>query len=308
MLRVTFLGTSSARPTVSRNTSALAVQRGSDLLLFDCGEGTQRQMLRYGSGFSVKEIYVTHMHADHYLGTFGLLRTMGLQGRESEIRIFAPADGVRLLEQVIALEVDELPFPVEIRGLAPSESVRHEGYEIVAFSVDHRGPSLGYALKEFERPGQFFPERARELGVPEGPLFGRLQRGHAICLDDGSEVRSEDVMGPARAGRSLVYTGDTRPCDGTIEAARGCDLLIHEATFSEEELERAARTGHSTAGEAAEVAAAAGAQRLVLTHLSARYSERPHVLEREARRKCPDSCEVVVAYDGLSVEVSLSDD
>ncbi len=307
MLRVVFLGPASARPTISRNTSALAVHREGDLHLFDCGEGTQRQMLRFGVGFSVRDIYLTHLHADHYLGTFGLLRTMGLQGREEAIRIFAPAESVDTLRQLIRLEVDELPFDLEIEGVEPDDSIRHEGYSITAFGAEHQGPALGYVLREDERPGRFYVERAKELGVPEGPLFGRLQRGHPVCVDDGSEVRPADVMGPTRPGRVLVFTGDLRPSQATIEAASGADLLIHEATFSEADVERAERTGHSTAREAAEVASAAGVKRLVLTHFSARYSERPYVLEREARRAA-SGLAITVAFDGLSVEVPLQDE
>ncbi len=307
MFRVVFLGTASARPTVSRNTSAVAVQREGDFFLFDCGEGTQRQMMRYGVGFTVKEIYLTHMHADHYLGTIGLLRTMSLQGRDVPLRMYTPPGGDQLLEQAVGFELEELGFPVEISPLAPSAAVRHGGYQIVAYDASHTGGANGYALREDDRPGRFFPERARELGVPEGPLFGRLQRGEVIRTPDGRKVAPADVMGPSRPGRTLVYTGDTRPCAATIEAAKGCDLLIHEATFSEEETERAERTGHSTARQAAEVARRAGARRLILTHLSARYSERPQVLEREARRVCGEECEVAVAYDGMTVELPLSD-
>ncbi len=307
MLRVVFLGTSSARPTVSRNTSALAVQRGGDMYLFDCGEGTQRQMLLYGVGFSVREIYLTHMHADHYLGTSGLLRTMGLQGREETLKIFAPEEGVPILKQVIGLEVEELPFLLEIVGVDADASIAHDGYSIDAYEVDHRGKAFGYVLREEVRPGRFYPERARELGVSEGPLFGRLQQGEVIQLDD-REIRPEQVMGPPRPGRSVVYTGDTRPCRATVDAADGCDLLIHEATFTDEELERATRTGHSTARQAAEMAVEAGARRLALTHLSARYSERPYVLEREAKKICQSACEVVVANDGTAIEVPFADE
>ena len=308
MLGVTFLGTSSARPTVTRNTSALAVQREGELYLFDCGEGTQRQMMQYGVGWRIKEIYLTHMHADHYLGTFGLLRTMSLQDREEPLTIYTPPGGEDLLKEAVSLEMEELSFPVEIVALERGGPVCRDGYSIIAYRASHPGGASGYVLKEDERPGRFFPERARKLGVPEGPLFGRLQRGEPVSLDDGREVMPEQVMGPPRPGRTLVYTGDTRPCDETVEAAAGSDLLIHEATFSEEEAERAAHTGHSTAKQAAEIAERAGASRLVLTHLSARYSERPFVLEKEAKRACGGACDVAVAYDGLSIEIPLREE
>jgi ribonuclease Z len=288
MLRVLFIGTSSARPTVSRNTSALSIQREGDLYLFDCGEGTQRQMMRYGVGFTVKEIYLTHLHADHYLGTVGLLRTMSLQGREEPLKIYAPPGGDTLLSQAVGLELEELAFPVEIGPLKPDAEVRHSDYAISAFRVSHPGGANGYVVRE-----------------DEGPLFGRLQRGETVRLEDGREVRPEQVMGKARPGRTVVYTGDTRPCDATVEVARDCDMLIHEATFSEEEFERAQRTGHSTAKQAGEIAKRAGARQLVLTHFSARYSERAFVLEREAKRAC--ECDVVAAYDGLGIEVPLTE-
>ncbi len=307
MLRVVFLGTSSARPTVARNTSALIVQREGELYLFDCGEGTQRQMMRFGVGFSVKDIYLTHLHADHYLGTTGLLRTMSLQGREQPMRIFCPPGGVELLEAAAGLEMEELPFELEILALEPRAEVRHDGYSITAFKADHPGGANGYVLREDVRPGRFYPERARELGVPEGPLFGRLQRGEPVRLDDGREVKPDQVMGLPRPARTLVYTGDTRPSSVTVDAAKDCDLLIHEATFSEEEVERAARTGHSTARQAGEIAKRAGARRLILTHLSARYSERAFVLEREAKKACSRSCELAVAYDGLKIEIPHHD-
>ncbi len=305
MLRVVFMGTASARPTVSRNTSAIAVQREGDLHLFDCGEGTQRQMMRYGVGFTVQAMYLTHMHADHYLGTVGLLRTMSLQGRTEPLRIYTPPGGEQLLTQAVGLELEELSFPVEIGALEPPAAVRQSGYEIAAYLANHPGGANGYVLREDERPGKFHPEQALELGVPAGPLFGRLQRGEVIRTPGGREVTPDEVLGPSRPGRTVVYTGDTRPCEATVEAAQGCDLLIHEATFSEEEAERAQRTGHSTAQQAGEIARRAGARHLVLTHLSARYSERPHVLEREARQACSGTCEVTVAYDGMTVELEL---
>lgn len=282
------------------------MQRGGDLYLFDCGEGTQRQMMRFAIGFTVREIYLTHMHADHYLGTVGLLRTMSLQDREAPLTVYTPPGGDALLSKAVGFELDELAFRVDIRPLAPGQAVRHSDYVIAAYSVSHPGGANGYLLREDDRPGRFFPARARELGVPEGPMFGKLQGGEVVVLQDGREIRPEQVMGPPRPGRHVVYSGDTRPCDATVEVARGCDMLIHEATFSDEDGERATRTGHSTAAQAGEIAKRCGARQLVLTHLSARYSERPYVLEREAKRTC-GGCKVVVAYDGLCLEVPLRD-
>ncbi len=299
MIRITFLGTAASRPTVGRNVSALMLQREGETLLFDCGEGTQRQMMRYGTGFAMADIFFTHLHADHFLGLTGLLRTLGLQVREEPVRLWAPPGGGRVLQAAVNLGVDRVPFPVEIRELEPDEELQRPGYRIVAFKPQHGVSALGYALVEDERLGRFHPERARELGVPEGPLFGRLHKGEAVEVE-GRVIRPEEVVGPPRPGRRIVLSGDTRPCRRTAEMARGADLLIHEATFGDEEAERARGTGHSTAREAAQVAKRAGVERLVLTHLSARYADDPRILEREAREVFPN---VTVAYDGLDLEI-----
>lgn len=304
MLRLTFLGTASSRPTVSRNVSSIAIQREGRSYLFDCGEGTQRQMMRYGVGFGVEAIFITHLHADHYLGVTGLLRTLSLQGRTEEIVLWGPPGSHGTLRRLAELGGDRFTFPVKFRELPPGESVDYEGFRFQAFKTEHTPESVGFALVEESRLGRFDVERALELGVPEGPLFGRLHRGETVRLPDGRRVGPEEVVGPARPGRKVVYTGDTRPCEATVEAARSADLLVHEATFDERERARAVDTGHTTALQAAEVAAAAGARRLILTHLSARYSERPRDLLREARRAFE---RVRVARDGDVVEVPFPD-
>lgn len=301
---MTFLGTAASRPTVGRNVSALALQRESELMLFDCGEGTQRQMMRFGTGFSIDDIFFTHMHADHFLGVIGLLRTLGLQGREETMRLWGPPGSRAVLEQAVHLGVERVPFEVGIEELRPGDAVQREGYRIACYRSQHGVRSIGYALIEDERLGRFNPDRARELGVPEGPAFGRLHRGEAVEVE-GRLVRPEDIVGPPRPGRRVVYTGDTRPCRATVEIAREADLLIHDATFARDEADRARSTGHSTAREAADVAKRACARRLVLTHLSARYAEDPRALEREARAVFPAT---TVAYDGLQIEVPFRDD
>lgn len=302
-MRVTFLGTAASRPTVGRNVSSLLLQREGELFLFDCGEGTQRQMMRYATGFGVHDIFFTHLHADHFLGVTGLLRTMGLQAREETMRLWAPRGGGAILEQAVQLGVERVPFAVEIEELEPGQSVARGDFEIVPYAVQHGTRALGYAVVEQPRLGRFDVERARALGVPEGPLFGRLHRGESVEVE-GRTIHAADVVGAPRAGRRVVYSGDTRPCRATVEQARDADLLVHDATFSEEEAERARATGHSTAREAAEVAKRAGARRLVLTHLSARYADDVRPLEREAREVF---AETRVAYDGLVVEVPFAD-
>lgn len=303
-LRITFLGTSAAAPTVQRNVSGLFVKRAGQSFLFDCGEGSQRQMIRFGTGFSIDAAFFTHFHADHYLGVIGFLRTLGMYGRTEPLTLYGPRPAASLLPRAIGLGVDELPWPVSIVEIEAGTALRGDGYRIEAFETDHRTPSLGYALIEEPRPGRFDVEAARGLGVPEGPMFGRLQRGERVELPDGRVIEPEMVVGPARSGRRVVISGDTRPCEATAAAAKGADLLIHEATFGDDEIERAVETRHSTAREAAQIARAAGAKRLVLTHLSNRYSGDPSILLKQASEEF-GACEV--AEDGQVIELPLAD-
>ncbi len=299
MIRVTFLGTSASRPTVGRNVSAISVQREGETMLWDCGEGTQRQMMRFGTGFGISSIFVTHLHADHYLGLIGLARTLALQGRTELLTVYGPPGSRATLLEALHLGVARVGFPIECVELGAGDRVRRDEFDILAFDVRHGVPAVGYALVEHDRLGRFDVERARALGVPEGPLFGRLHRGEPIEVD-GRTVHASDVVGPARRGRRVVYTGDTRPVRSTVEVAEGAELLIHDATFGVDEAERARATFHSTAIEAAGVARDAGVARLAVTHISARYSANPAPLEREAAQRFP---EARVAHDGLSIEI-----
>jgi ribonuclease Z len=300
LLKLLFLGTSAARPTVERSVSALAVVREGETLLFECGEGTQRQMMRYGVGFGLSDIFFTHFHADHFLGVIGLVRTLGLQGRTDPMRCYGPKGAKRLLTSALNLGVERVPFEVEVVELEADSALHRGEYDILTFAADHGGNALGYVLVEKDRLGKFDPARAKEAGVPEGPLWGRLQRGEAVTLEDGRLVEPDAIVGAPRPGRKVVYTGDTRPCKATIEAAIGADVLVHEATFSLEEADRAKETDHSTAHEAAEVARMARARRLVLTHVSARYSRDAGPLLEEAQAVF---AETVVARDGMEIEV-----
>ena len=304
-LNIRLLGTSASRPTVERNVSSLAVHREGETLMFDCGEGTQRQMMRWGVSFALEDIFFTHMHADHLLGVVGLMRTMALQGRTERLRLWGPRGSARVLKRAESLGFERTTFPVEIIELESNQRVERTGYAIVAFPVDHRGSaSVGFAIVEEERKGRFSPDLARELGIPEGPLWGQIHRGQAVTLDDGRVIEPSVLVGEKRAGRTVVITGDTRPCAATIDAARGADLLIHESTFGDEEAERAVETGHSTAREAAQVAREAGVRRLLLTHFSARYSRDAIELEREARQVF---AETKVGKDGMEIEVPFAD-
>jgi ribonuclease Z len=300
MLTVTLLGTSAAVPSVERNVAALAIQREGETILFDCGEGTQRQMMRYGVSFAFREIFFTHYHADHMLGVTGLLRTMGLQDRTAPVTLYGPRGAQRLLGAAVSLGIERNRFDVEILEVAPGQTLGRGDYDIVVFETDHRADTIGYALVEHTRLGRFNPARARELGIPEGPLWGRLHKGDAIELPDGRRVEPAELVGEPRPGRKVVYTGDTRPCASVVTAASGSDLLVHEATFGEDERDRAIETGHSTAAQAAEVARQAGVRRLVLTHVSPRYSREAPELLAEAKAVFP---ETIVARDGLTLDV-----
>ena len=310
MLSVTFLGTSAARPTVERNVSATAIVREGETLLFECGEGTQRQMMRYGVSFTLSDIFVTHFHADHFLGVVGLVRTLGLQGRTEPMRLYGPKGAKRILGAALTLGVERAPFEVDVEELKPGDAVERKGYQVLAFDTEHGRASVGYALVEHRRLGRFDPDKARATGIPEGPLWGRIHKGESVEVPgpggsaDRRIVKPEELVGPPRSGRKVVYSGDTRPCESVVQASEGADLLIHEATFGDEEKDRAKETEHSTATEAAQVALAARVRKLVLHHLSARYSADADVLLQQARAVFP---ETVVARDGMTIEVPFSD-
>jgi ribonuclease Z len=284
-LDLVFLGTSASAPTASRGTAATLVRRGGDRLLVDCGEGTQRQLLRSDVGLvDLEHVFLTHLHADHVLGLPGMLKTFGLRGREVAITVYGPR-GTRSLLGALGVVVGRVAYPLDVVELGPGESIGMKDYRIDTFAVAHRTTAVGYALREDERPGRFDVAAADALGVPSGPLRGALQRGEPVTLPDGRVVRPEDVLGGARRGRTVVITGDTAPAASVVEAAAGADVLVHEATFLAEERSRARETGHSTAGEAALAAREADVGLLALTHLSARYP--PSAVAEEARELFP---------------------
>lgn len=300
-LSIRFLGTSASRPTVERNVSSVALIREGETLMFDCGEGTQRQMMRYGISFSLSDIFFTHMHADHILGVTGLLRTLALQGRTEAMNLYGPPGSEKMLWRAITLGSEKQHFPITVFELTPETPLKRQGYSVIPFNVEHGDrTALGFHIAEETRLGRFNPEKAREMGIPEGPLWGKIHKGEPVRLDNGREIKPSELVGPTRPGRRVVMTGDSRPSEGTVAAATGADLLIHEATFAEEEVQRALETGHSTAREAAEVAAKAGVKRLVLTHVSARYSRDTTELEREARGIFPAT---TIARDGMEIDV-----
>ena len=305
-LSLRFLGTSASRPTVERGLSSVALTREGETMLFDCGEGTQRQMMRWGVGFTLADIFFTHFHTDHFLGALGLLKTLALQGREEPLRIWGPRGATSLFKRAEGLGNEKLTFPLTVSEVEPGTPIKRTEYELRPFAVEHRnGAAVGYALVEYERRGRFDPDQARALGIEEGPLWGRIHKGEAISLPDGRVVQPSELVGPTRPGRTVVITGDTRPCAATIEAATGADLLVHEATFGDEDAARAAETMHSTAREAATVAKMAGVRTLVLTHFSARYSRNTSDLATEARDVYAGT--LVMAKDGMEIEVPYRD-
>jgi ribonuclease Z len=301
-LDLVFLGTAGSMPTAQRAPAALLVRRGGDRLLFDCAEGTQRQLLRSSVGLvELGEIFVTHFHADHILGLPGLFKTFSLRGRERPLEVHGPRGLVDLLGSLKRV-VGKLSYEVRVVELEPGDVLEREGYRLAAFEVAHGVPAVGWSLIEATRPGRFDVETADALGVPSGPARGALQRGESVTLPDGRVVSADQVLGPPRPGRKIVITGDTAPSESVVEAAWGAEVLVTEATFSEEELERAQETMHQTAAQAAGIAQRANIGLLALTHLSNRYFG-PEIA-REAREIFPDT---VVPRDFDVVEVPFAE-
>jgi ribonuclease Z len=291
-LSLFFAGTAGSVPSARRGLPALLLRAGGDRMLFDCGEGTQQQLLRSVGLPELDAVFLTHFHLDHWLGLLGMVKTFDLRARERPLTLYGPP-GLRGLIEAMRPVIGRTAYPLRLVELEPHEEVRFGGYLIAAFPVEHRVTAYGYAFVEEDRPGRFDAEAARALGVQEGPDFGRLQRGETV---DG--VRPEQVVGPARPGRRIVISGDTRPCQTTEVYAHGADVLVHEATFLEDERDRARETAHSTAAQAAELARDAGVRLLALTHLSTRYF--PRDVRDEARATFPGT---IVPRDFDAIDV-----
>jgi ribonuclease Z len=304
-LQIIFLGTAASIPTLSRALPSVVVKRKGEVLMFDCGEGVQRQMIRAGVGFHRKmKIFVTHMHGDHVLGLPGLLQTMSLLDRQRELEIYGPV-GIKAFVKAIEKTVQfVLTFPVEIHEIRKKETICEEKeYEVQAAETDHVIPSWAYALIEKPRPGRFDPKKAESLGIPEGPLWSKLQHGEKVKTPRGDIVSPNQAIGVPRPGRKIVYSGDTRPTKNLLQLAKGADLLIHEATLENELKEKAQEDGHSTPAQAATIAKKAGVKRLVLTHVSSRYKNTKNLLE-QARKIFPQSD---VAEDLMEIDVLLEE-
>ena len=291
-LSLFFAGTAGSVPTARRGLPAVLMRRGGDRLLFDCGEGTQQQLLRSVGLPELDVIFITHYHLDHWLGIIGILKTFDLRGRERPLTVYGPP-GLRALLDAMRPAWGRVTYPLSLEELDPHEEVAFDGYVVAPFPVEHRVRAYGYAFAEDDRPGRFDAETAARLGVTPGPDFGRLQAGETV-----NGVTPDQVLGAPRRGRRIVYTGDTAPCQATEVFAHEADLLVHESTFLDDELARARETGHSTARQAAEVATAAGVKLLALTHLSTRYF--PRDIRDEARAVFPHT---LVPRDFDTIEV-----
>src|SRR3972149_2859208 len=304
-LRVVFLGTSGAIPTLQRSLPAVLIQRGNEQLLFDCGEGVQRQMIRAKVGFHKKmKVVLSHLHGDHVLGLPGLLQTMALMDRTKKVEVYGPEGTVSFLKCVSETLRFGLTFQVEVHEVRDDGVVCSENdYTVEAAWANHVTPSLAYAFLEKPRPGKFYPEKAAALGVPKGLLWSKLQHGESVAVLDGRVVKPEEVAGQARRGRKIVYSGDTRPFKGFAKFATRADLVVHEATFDDALVEKAKLDGHSTPSQAALQAKRAKAKMLVLTHVSARYTDAALLLE-QAKKVFPNT---VVAEDFMVLELPLGE-
>ena len=291
-LSLFFAGTAGSVPTARRGLPALLLRAGGDRILFDCGEGTQQQLLRSIGLPELDVVFLTHYHLDHWLGILGILKTFDLRGRERPLTVYGPP-GLRALLDAMRPAWGRVSYPLSLEELDPHEEVAFDGYVVAPFPVEHRVRAYGYAFAEDDRPGRFDAETAVRLGVTPGPDFGRLQAGETV-----NGVTPDQVVGEPRRGRRIVYSGDTAPCQATEVFAHEADLLVHESTFLDDELARARETGHSTARQAAEIAGAAGVRLLALTHLSTRYF--PRDIRDEARAVFPDT---LVPRDFDTIEV-----
>ncbi|MDD1752315.1 MAG: ribonuclease Z [Methanotrichaceae archaeon] len=305
MLTVTFLGTAGSLPTPERNPSAIMINREGELILLDCGEGTQRQMMRARTGMMrLNYIFITHLHADHILGIPGLIETMAFQGREQPLVIAGPVHTIELVEKLSSICFLARDFDVRAMDLEPGEVIRMNGYQVESLETHHSVPSLGFSLVEDRRLGKFNRDAAVALGIPSGPSFGKLQRGQSIKINS-ILIQPEQVMGQSRPGRKIVYSGDTRPCWAVELASCNADLLIHDGSLADDMAEWARETKHSTAGEAARLAKRANVRQLVLTHISPRYSEDLTPLLKDSRSIFENT---LLAEDLMKLDIKLRDE
>jgi len=301
-LSIIFLGTGGSWPTVKRNVTSIALKRGSEILLFDCGEGTQRQFQKSNLSYmQISKIFISHFHGDHFLGLPGLIQTMQLNDREKPLHIYGPQGIDTLVDQLLSLGFFKPKYNIYSHTVEGNDSIEFNDYSIQVLSVKHNIPALAFCVQEKKRPGKFNKAKALSLGVPEGPLFSKLQRGYSIVLESGKKIASKEVLGPPRLGRKIVYSGDTKPDDQLVKFSKKADVLIHEATFDSELKDISLEYGHSTAYQAAEIAKKAQVERLFLTHISPRYLEKK-IIENDARKIFKNA---IVPDDFSVIEVKL---
>ncbi|MFQ5909946.1 MAG: ribonuclease Z [Thermoplasmata archaeon] len=287
-MQIVFLGTGRSWPSPKRNVAAVAVKRGGEIILFDCGEGTQRQFMISSLSFmQVEKIFITHFHGDHFLGLPGLIQSMTLNDRTEPLRIWGPMGTKELIRVLLRTGYFNPGFDVHVQEMKDESTVDFEEYSVSSVKMRHNVPCIGFVLQEAERPGRFNREKAIALGLPEGPLFGKLQRGHTI-EHQGKRITPGMVLGEKRAGRKIAYSGDTLPSQEFADAARECDVLIHDATTDASLEEKANEFGHSSSRQAALIARDCGARKLFLIHVSPRYEEAT-TLERDAKEVFEDS-------------------
>jgi len=301
-LSIIFLGTSGSWPTIKRNVSSIAVKRASEIILSDCGEGTQRQFQKSNLSYmQISKIFITHFHGDHFLGLPGLIQTMQLNDRDKPLHIYGPTGIVTITQQLLSLGYFRPSYEIIAHEIKDREAIEFDDYFIRALAVRHNVPNLAYSLEENLRPGKFNKPKALKLGIPEGPLFSKLQHGETITLKNGKKITPKMVLGPPRQGRKIVISGDTRPCDEIIDFSQNADVLVHDATFDSELEDIANEYGHTTAYQAAEIAKRAEVEMLFLTHISPRYLD-PLVLESDARKIFKNS---FVPKDFQEIEIAL---
>jgi len=288
-LKIIFLGTGGSWPTVKRNVTSIAIKRGSEIILFDCGEGTQRQFQKSKLSYmQISKIFITHFHGDHFLGLPGLIQTMQLNDRNKPLHIYGPKGMHDLVKKLFSLGYFRPSYKITSHEIKDGDISEFSGYFIHALKVDHNVPALGYCLEEKKRPGKFNKPKALKLGIPEGPLFSKLQKGQFIILDNGKKITSDMVLGHPRDGRKIVISGDTKSISKMIEFSKNADVLIHEATFDSKLESIAIEYGHTTALQAAEIAKKANVSKLFLTHISPRYLDKK-IIEDDARKIFKDS-------------------
>lgn len=301
-LSIIFLGTGGSWPTVHRNVTSIAIKRGGEILLFDCGEGTQRQFQKSNLSYmQISKIFITHFHGDHFLGLPGLFQTMQLNDRDKPVYLYGPKGIEKLTTQLLSLGYFRPAYEIIPHEVTRGDELRFEDYSIYVGAVHHNVPAVSYCVQEHDRPGKFDKPKALKLGIPEGPLFSKLQHGQTITLAHARKITPHMVLGPARNGRKIVISGDTQPCEAMIAFSKDADVLVHEATFDSELTDIAKEYGHTTAAQAAEIAKKANVETLFLVHISPRYLD-PRILENDARKIFPHS---FVPGDFQEIDVKL---